>query len=281
MIAPIEAFQPGMVRPPPRRDLLEAGRLAAVAACRPSRVLGDALDTVAASAATALHAAAAGVTLVAADGVEFAGMVGLPDRITLRAGSFCDEVVSSEAPLVVADAVDVAQFRSHSLVQEAGMRAYAGVPLVDHDGYPLGAVCVLDPRVGRFADAPLTDLAALACLAERLFKIQHGDAERAASSPQAPPRAQGWLGVKTARAHPSGSRPGVIVLRVAKESPAERAGLRPADVLHQIDGRVLRRPADIVAALAGRVPGDVAVIRLQRRRDWLSLSATMQPESSA
>ena len=69
-----------------------------------------------------------------------------------------------------------------------------------------------------------------------------------------PARVQGWLGVRTlgSRSYGRGEQPGLIVLSVAAGSPAAQAGLRPTDILHAIDQHVLRRPADVVAALAGR-----------------------------
>jgi S1-C subfamily serine protease len=76
---------------------------------------------------------------------------------------------------------------------------------------------------------------------------------------------------------------GVFVLEVEPGSAAERAGLRPArlgresgfqsgDVITEIDGRKLRRVADLLAALDQRAPGDT--VRLSVLRDGVRLEIT-------
>ncbi len=240
--------------------MLEHARLAAVGACRSG--FTHSLDRVAQAAARACAAPAAAVSLVGEDTVEFVGLHGDDRRDFARRFSLCDSVVLSEAPLVVTDAALMPGFCEHELVRSGAVRAYAGVPLIDADGYVVGTVCAMSPQSGALDAASLDDLAALACFSESLLSA-------AIDPPSASKR--GWLGVKTKRAHRDGSgRPGAIVLRVARASPAERAGLKPADVLHSIDERALRGPDDISAALIGRSPGDKAVIRFQRRGDWMS-----------
>jgi S1-C subfamily serine protease len=76
---------------------------------------------------------------------------------------------------------------------------------------------------------------------------------------------------------------GVFVLEVEPGSAADRAGLRPArlvresgfqtgDVITEIDGRKLRREADLLAALDQHAPGDT--VRLSVLRDGVRLEIT-------
>jgi S1-C subfamily serine protease len=76
---------------------------------------------------------------------------------------------------------------------------------------------------------------------------------------------------------------GVFVLEVEPGSAAERAGLRPArlgresgfqtgDVITELDGRRLRRVADLLAALDQRAPGDT--VRLSVLRDGVRMEIT-------
>jgi S1-C subfamily serine protease len=79
---------------------------------------------------------------------------------------------------------------------------------------------------------------------------------------------------------------GVFVLEVEPGSAAERAGLRPArlgresgfqtgDVITEIDGRKLRRVADLLAALDQRAPGDTLRLSVLRDGARVELTATL------
>ena len=80
---------------------------------------------------------------------------------------------------------------------------------------------------------------------------------------------------------------GVFVLEVEPGSAAERAGLRPArlgrdsgfqtgDVLVEIEGRQLRRVADLLAALDQRAPGDTVRLAILRDGRRVEISATLE-----
>jgi len=49
---------------------------------------------------------------------------------------------------------------------------------------------------------------------------------------------------------------GVPVLRVVPLSPAEKAGIQAGEVLYAVDGKAMKRTADLLGALEGRKPGD-------------------------
>lgn len=159
-----------------RHDLLDAGTDAEL----------DALTT---AAARALGMPAALVSLVGADRQVFAsrrgldGVLGYDTRQTPRELSFCAHVVAAEQPLVVADATADERFADNPLVTGTEhLRAYAGAPVLDRDGLPLGALCVLDrfPRALDDADvAVLTELAAsVAEVLQRRLDQPHVDEPR-------------------------------------------------------------------------------------------------------
>lgn len=56
---------------------------------------------------------------------------------------------------------------------------------------------------------------------------------------------------------------GVPVLRVVPLGPAEKAGLRPGDVIYAVEGRAVKRTADLLAALEGRKAGDRLSLNLR------------------
>ena len=95
-----------------------------------------------------------------------------------------------------------------------------------------------------------------------------------------PGRVQGWLGVRTRGSGtvPADSRPGVIVIGVAAESPAEQAGLRPTDILLTIDGYPLRHPSDVVSALANRREDGIARLEVLRAGQVFDSVVPIAPE---
>ncbi len=78
---------------------------------------------------------------------------------------FCAHaIMTPDRPLVVPDATRDPRFAANPLVAgPVGIRFYAGAPLVDADGYALGALCVVDRITRQIGEE---DLAALVKLAE-------------------------------------------------------------------------------------------------------------------
>lgn len=77
----------------------------------------------------------------------------------------CVRTIESTEVMVVADARLDNRFDTHGVMAEHGLRFYAGAPLITHDGYSVGTLCLLDehPRTGLSKEehATLQDLAAL------------------------------------------------------------------------------------------------------------------------
>jgi len=268
----VEADRVGTV-PPPLATLVEAARRAAL---RSYRVL-DAddvagLSRLAEQAAQGLGAAQAAVSFVDATRVWFGGAFGFVQADTARQGSFCDAVVRSAGPLLVTDALDDPRFRDHELVR-AGVRCYAGAPLIDEGGYRLGTVAVFSPLPNAFGPATLADLVRLAQIVRDFL----AESRAVLADRQGP--VQGWLGVRTlgSRHVGGGGAGGLVVLSVAKDSPAAQAGLRPTDILQSIDRRVLHAPADVTDVLAGREYGAWLPIRFRRAGVWHEGEVQVRP----
>jgi S1-C subfamily serine protease len=84
---------------------------------------------------------------------------------------------------------------------------------------------------------------------------------------------------------------GVVVLEVARGSPAERAGLRPAraigarrvelgDVITAVDGRPIGNMSDLVAVLDGHKFGDQVTLTLQRGKETRKVTVTLSDSSN-
>lgn len=114
--------------------------------------------------ATELFAAPmAAVSIVDHDRQWFPAEIGIGARETPRAASFCAHaILEPDQCFSVGDARMDARFAGNPLVLSGpAIRFYAGAPLRDPDGVPLGALCVLDTK----ARAAPTDAERLALTA--------------------------------------------------------------------------------------------------------------------
>jgi putative serine protease PepD len=84
--------------------------------------------------------------------------------------------------------------------------------------------------------------------------------------------AHAYLGVGTAT---STSASGAQVGSVTPGSPAAAAGLKAGDVIAAVDGKRITGSSDLVAAIAGRKPGDQVKLNLRRGSDSLTVTATL------
>jgi GAF domain-containing protein len=108
-------------------------------------------DRLARLAAHVLNASVALVSLVDADRQFFKSCLGMPepwasDRQSPLTHSFCQHAVASREPLLVDDAREHELLRDNLAIRDMGVIAYAGIPLIDPDGYALGTLCVIDSR---------------------------------------------------------------------------------------------------------------------------------------
>ncbi|MBF0348437.1 MAG: PDZ domain-containing protein [Magnetococcales bacterium] len=79
-----------------------------------------------------------------------------------------------------------------------------------------------------------------------------------------------WLGIA-----PTMAQGGVGVQAVAPESPGEKAGLKPGDVIVSINGQALATPQALVRLLGTLKPGDVVEINLNRNGQGQTVQAML------
>ncbi len=107
----------------------------------------------------------AAVSIVFRDWQYLIATKGIKPGVYRRATSFCGHaIMTPDDVFVVEDATRDARFAGNpSVLDDPELRFYAGAPLLDDQGLPLGALCVLD-RTPRDAlpDAKVRALAAMA-----------------------------------------------------------------------------------------------------------------------
>lgn len=102
------------------------------------------------------------VTLVTDHEQVFVGRDGTSDQRTPLTHSFCHLVVSEGHPLVVSDARRDERLATHPAVLERGVVAYAGWPLYDAGGTPVGTLCVVEHGPREWSTDEVTMLQELA-----------------------------------------------------------------------------------------------------------------------
>lgn len=130
----------------------------------------ESFDRLTRLASRVLNAPVALVSLVDVDRQFFKSCVGLPTpwsraRETPLSHSFCQYVVTSRAPFIVQDARVDPRVEGNGAIDDLGVVAYAGVPLLTSDGHALGSFCVIDSVQRAWTEAEieiLRDLAASA-----------------------------------------------------------------------------------------------------------------------
>ncbi len=104
-----------------------------------------AFDTLTSLAQQLLRVPISLVSLIDSQRQWFKSKQGLTATETPRDISFCAHAVASGQPLLLEDATTDPRFADNpDVVGGLGVRFYAGVPLVTHDGYALGTLCVVD-----------------------------------------------------------------------------------------------------------------------------------------
>lgn len=102
------------------------------------------------------------ITLIDRDRQWFKSRVGIAVPETPRSVAVCDHAIRQANIFIVEDARKDARFAANPFVTgPAGLRFYAGAPLVTDDGHALGTICVMDRVPRRLTREQLDALDAL------------------------------------------------------------------------------------------------------------------------
>lgn len=119
----------------------------------------------------------AAVTLVRSDTQVMRSVAGAEPLTVPRPESFCDTTIRRTGHLVIEDATLDPRYADYSVVvDQPGIRFYAGYPIESPDGQRVGALCVMDQEARRFSTADATALRSLALAVQRhLFRHESDD----------------------------------------------------------------------------------------------------------
>jgi GAF domain-containing protein len=135
------------------------------------------LDRLVRLAADLMAAPIATLTIVEKERQVFAAHVGLPEA--LAAGyssielSICQYAVAIGRPLVVGDCRQDPLLGAHPAVVSLGAAAYAGIPLITLDGYPVGTLCAVDAVPRNWSHQQVMQLTLLADIARDQLQLQN------------------------------------------------------------------------------------------------------------
>lgn len=277
---------PGIDRPPALRVVMEAARIAALQSYSlDESPAGEPFNTLVRMAAHLAQAPIAMISLIGRDHQSIKAALGTDIQQVPRSLAFCNHAIADPShAMVVPDTLADPRFQNHPhVLAPPHIRFYAGVCLVDDDGYALGTLCVMDHKPSRIEDATLAVLHTMAREAMYALALQRAEQDagwghpapahhrpgRPAPDSDAPPSAaaasQVWLGVRTEhKTVPGTVQEGRVLKSVAAHSPAERAKLLVGDIILSIDGRPTRRRHDITAAVSSRTLGEVMRLQVWR-----------------
>ncbi len=92
---------------------------------------------------------------------------------------------------------------------------------------------------------------------------------------------RGWIGVEPNELSPEmaetfgvSASTGVLITGVLQNAPASAAGLRPGDVITEVDGKPVISVAGLLSAVAALKPGNAVTVRLERGEQKVALEIT-------
>jgi S1-C subfamily serine protease len=97
-----------------------------------------------------------------------------------------------------------------------------------------------------------------------------------ADDPRLDPAARPTLGISVAPAPRVAGRAGVVVESVLANGPADRAGVRPGDLLVKLDTQEVRDYESLLGALAKHKAGDKVALQLLRQGAEKSVTVTLE-----
>ncbi len=126
------------------------------------------LDVFAEAACLITDCAASLVAMMEADTQTIQSCVGMELDTVPRKSTICQHTLMATEVLVIEDTLLDDRSRFNEMMIAANVRFYAGVPLIDEDGFALGTICVFDFEPKKLSDKQINSLKKLG---ENISKI--------------------------------------------------------------------------------------------------------------
>jgi GAF domain-containing protein len=126
-------------------------------------------DQIVAAARSRFHATAAVLSFMDADRQWYKSASGVDVTSLPRGTTFSEWTIQKATPFIITDTVHDVRYRNMAVVTEAHVRAYAGHPILDPSGVPVGALSVLFAKPREFSPEDLAFLRRLAAMVESLL----------------------------------------------------------------------------------------------------------------
>ncbi|MBD2256098.1 ATP-binding protein [Pseudanabaena sp. FACHB-2040] len=124
------------------------------------------------------------ISLTDSDRQWFKSKVGLEVPEVSRDLAFCSHAILHPEPLIVPDTLADERFANNPLVTSVPIRFYAGVPLVNSEGYALGTLCAIDNRPRQLSPEQLSALQVLSRQVMSQLELRHNLAKLAEAQAQ-------------------------------------------------------------------------------------------------
>ncbi|MDN3493135.1 sensor histidine kinase [Winogradskyella bathintestinalis] len=100
---------------------------------------------------------------------------GIPFNDSPREISFCGHAILGDDILIIKDARKDERFKDNPLVVEQQAIFYAGVPLIDPEGYKIGTLCTFDHKPREFSPSQIKALKTLGKQVVKLFESRRNN----------------------------------------------------------------------------------------------------------
>lgn len=116
------------------------------------------LDVFAQAACLITDCPASLISMMEEDTQRVQSCIGMEMETVERENTVCQYTILSKDVLVIEDTLEDERSSSNPLIREGNIRFYAGVPLLDDEGYALGTICVVDFHPKKLSGKQLNSL---------------------------------------------------------------------------------------------------------------------------